>query len=257
MKRVLTGLLLVAPVVYVVFAGHPALFLAVAAAVAMLCWREYRHLVAAHGIDSNGPLGYAAGLVVLLAPRESWLILTLLAMLVLSLATRNGHLPNVLPRAGAVVLGLLYIFGPWKCAVGLRAISPHWLFFTLALNWAGDVAAYYVGSAIGRHKLAPRVSPSKSWEGAVASLLASVLFGFFYLRRFIPSMPLVEALLLSGAANVAGQVGDLVESSLKRGAGVKDSGGLLPGHGGLLDRVDSSLFALPTVYFWLLRPWQS
>jgi phosphatidate cytidylyltransferase len=133
--------------------------------------------------------------------------------------------------------------------VELRAISPYWTFFALSLNWAGDIAALYVGRSIGRHKLAPEVSPAKSWEGSIGSTVASVIYGALYFPRLLPSVPLAEALGLTVIANVAGQLGDLCESAIKRGAGVKDSGNLLPGHGGWLDRVDSSLFALPVVYF--------
>src|SRR5207237_1659720 len=110
--------------------------------------------------------------------------------------------------------------------------------------WAGDIGAYYIGRPFGRHKLAPRVSPKKSWEGSIAGVITSVLLGGWYLVYFIPSIPLVNALILTAVANAAGQIGDLAESAMKRGAQVKDSGGLLPGHGGFLDRVDSTLFAL-------------
>jgi phosphatidate cytidylyltransferase len=105
-----------------------------------------------------------------------------------------------------------------------------------------------VGKGLGRHGLAPNISPKKTWEGAVASLVGSVIFGIVYLNRALSAVSLLEAALLSVAVNIAGQAGDLAESALKRGAGVKDSSSLLPGHGGLLDRVDSSLFALPVVY---------
>jgi phosphatidate cytidylyltransferase len=136
-----------------------------------------------------------------------------------------------------------------RCAIDLRGISQYWLFFALSLNWVGDIAALYIGRMIGRHKLAPLVSPGKSWEGAAASMIASVAYGALYFPRLLPSVPLLEALGLAALANIAGQLGDLCESALKRGAGVKDSGTLLPGHGGWLDRVDSTLFALPVVYF--------
>ena len=116
------------------------------------------------------------------------------------------------------------------------------------VNWIGDTGAYYVGKNFGRHKLAPAVSPGKTWEGAAASAVTGVVFGLIYLPLAIKgtSLPIAGALAL--AANVAGQVGDLAESAIKRGAGVKDSGSLLPGHGGMLDRVDSSMFALPVLY---------
>ncbi|HWB98977.1 MAG TPA: phosphatidate cytidylyltransferase, partial [Bryobacteraceae bacterium] len=117
--------------------------------------------------------------------------------------------------------------------------------------WIGDAGAYYVGRRLGRHKLAPRISPGKSWEGAIASVAVSVLFGVFYLARFLPSVPAAAAIAISAVANIAGQLGDLAESAIKRGAGVKDSGTILPGHGGFLDRVDSTLFVLPVVYLYI------
>ncbi len=109
-------------------------------------------------------------------------------------------------------------------------------------------AAYYVGRAIGKHKLAPSVSPGKSREGAIASVIGAIIFGLLYLGHFVPQIPLWQVALMAAIANVAGQFGDLAESAMKRGAGMKDSGTLLPGHGGFLDRLDSSLFALPVVY---------
>ena len=127
-------------------------------------------------------------------------------------------------------------------------MNHHWLMFALLLSWAGDTAALYIGRAFGRHKLAPRLSPAKSWEGAAGSVAAGVLAGGVYSYYLLPGVPLRWVLALAAAGNVAGQVGDLCESALKRGAGVKDSGTLLPGHGGWLDRIDSSLFSVPVVY---------
>src|SRR5579872_2144022 len=128
-------------------------------------------------------------------------------------------------------------------------MNPNWLMFGLAINWVGDTGAYYVGKNFGKHKLAPAVSPGKSWEGAIASVVTGVAFGMIYLPLTIKGTSLLIAGLLALATNIAGQIGDLAESAIKRGAGVKDSGTLLPGHGGWLDRVDSSLFALPVVYY--------
>ena len=173
----------------------------------------------------------------------------LVAILAMALALRSRDLTDFLPGAAALVLGVLYVFGTLRCAIELRAIQAYWLFFALSLNWVGDIAALYIGKLVGRHKLAPHVSPAKTWEGSAASVAASVIYGAIYLPRLLPAAPLVEALGLTAVANIAGQFGDLCESALKRGAGVKDSGTLLPGHGGWLDRIDSSLFALPVVYF--------
>jgi phosphatidate cytidylyltransferase len=249
MKRVLTALALTPIIVYVVLWGPGWLFLAVLTTVAVICFYEYAGIASAHGFGKLGPVAYVAGLWVLLAGQQDILILTIFTIAVLALGMRAQDLSKALPYAGAMVLGVVYVFGAWKCAWLLRMESPYWLMFALGLNWIGDIAAYYVGRRLGRHKLAPRVSPNKSWEGAAASLAASMLFGYVYMHALLPQVHAWRAVALSGAANAAGQMGDLAESAIKRGAGVKDSGTILPGHGGLLDRVDSTLFALPVIYF--------
>ena len=251
MKRVLTALVLIPVFAYVILWAPQWAFLAVAACVAVLCYREYGHLVELHHIRAPGWLGFAAGLLVLLLPREELAFTVIVALLAMALSLRILNLAEALPYAATLVLGVLYIFGSLRFAIELRAISVYWVFFALSLNWAGDIAALYVGRAIGRHKLAPHVSPAKSVEGSIASVVASVVYAVFYFPRLLPSVPLAEALAIAAAGNIAGQFGDLCESALKRGAGVKDSGTLLPGHGGWLDRVDSNLFALPVVYLLL------
>ena len=172
-------------------------------------------------------------------------------------ALRMRDLAGVLPMASGALLGVVYIFGSWRCGVQLRAMDPWWMLFALAINWLGDTFAFYAGSAFGRHKMAPRISPAKSWEGAAASLISGVVLGSLFIQYKFPNVGLVQAILLCAAANIAGQCGDLSESALKRGAGVKDSGNLLPGHGGWLDRVDSSLFSVPVVYWLLSQEWFS
>ena len=251
MKRVLTSLILIPLVLCLVILASPWLVFAAATLCGMLCYREYCGIAAEYGITDLGPVGFAAGLGVLALPGGSAIFLTVLALTGLALAMRSQDLAEVLPRASILLLGVVYVFGPWKCAILLREASPYWLLFALGINWVGDACAYYVGKNIGMHKLAPRISPGKSWEGSLASVIAAVAFGVFYLRHFWPAMPVYEAVALSALSNAAGQIGDLAESALKRGAGVKDSGTLLPGHGGLLDRVDSTLFTMPVVYVYL------
>ncbi len=248
MKRLLSAALLIPIVLYAVFWGHPLVLLAVISAVALLCQYEYAGLVEHYGIQSPGPLAYGAGLLLLLLPGQELAVLVAATLLALTISTMGADLAKGLPRAAALVFGVIYIFGCFKFGVRLLKLNPHWLMFALALNWIGDTAAYYVGRAFGRHKMAPRVSPKKTWEGAAASLVASVVFGVFYLPHFIPTVTPLAAGLVALAGNVAGQLGDLAESALKRGAKVKDSSALLPGHGGWLDRVDSSLFSMPVVY---------
>ena len=244
MKRILTASVMIPVVLYAVLGGVQWFFLLILIAVAMICFDEYSLITA-----RRMPVAYAAGLVILLAPLQ-WLALAtlLFTVLMMTLAMRAEDLGAGFARTSAIVLGFIYIFGAWRTAALLRAINPWWLVFGLVVSWIGDTGAYYVGRRWGRHKLAPRVSPGKTWEGAVASAVVSAIAGVLALPRLIPGVGFGEALLLALAANVAGQVGDLAESAIKRGAGVKDSGTLLPGHGGLLDRVDSSMFALPVLY---------
>ena len=250
MKRILTAVIMIPGVLYAVLGGVEWLFFLVLAAVALICFDEYSTIVA-----SREPVAYAAGLVILLARPLQWVALfsLLFTLLMLTLAMRQNDLAGGFRRAAALVLGVIYIFGAWRTAALLRAINPWWLIFGLVVSWIGDTGAYYVGRRYGRHKLAPRVSPGKSWEGSIASAVVSGLAGALALPRLIPAVGPGEALALALAANVAGQIGDLAESAIKRGAGVKDSGTLLPGHGGLLDRVDSSMFALPVLYTILLN----
>jgi len=148
--------------------------------------------------------------------------------------------------------GLVYIGGAWVCAYYLRLANPHWLLFAFLLCWAGDTAALYVGKNFGRHKLAPVISPAKTWEGAVGSVVGGVLAGVLYAHYLIPGASLGMVLAIAAAGNIAGQIGDLVESAYKRWGGVKDSGSSLPGHGGWLDRIDSSLLSIPVVYLLIL-----
>ncbi|MBZ5578267.1 MAG: phosphatidate cytidylyltransferase [Acidobacteriia bacterium] len=248
MKRVATALALIPIVVYVVLWANFWIFLAVLVAVACLCYREYDGIAAAYGYGAPGPAGYAAGLLLFAPIPEPWLLVTVFALAALLLAMRAENLADSLPGAALRVLGILYVFGAWKCAIPLRDRSPHWLMFALLVNWAGDIGAYYVGRAFGRHKLAERISPKKTWEGAIGSLAVSALIAGGYLLRFVSGIGIVPVVALTLTANAAGQLGDLAESAMKRGAGIKDSGALLPGHGGMLDRVDSTLFALPVIY---------
>lgn len=253
MKRILTALALIPIIVWVViFAGFWP-FAAVLVTVACLCYGEYDGIAAGLGFGAPGWIGYPLGLAILLLQVDAiWLAIVLAALVAFTLAMREQDLAKSLPRAALLIAGIVYIFGCWKCAIPLRALNPHWLMYGLMLNWAGDIGAYYVGRNLGKHKLAPRVSPKKTWEGAAASVVTSVVLAGFYLTHFIPSVSWPVAIGLTAAANAAGQLGDLAESAMKRGAGVKDSGTILPGHGGFLDRVDSTLFALPVIYGWLV-----
>jgi phosphatidate cytidylyltransferase len=160
-----------------------------------------------------------------------------------------------LPALGAFSFGIPYVALPIAALCHLQRRDPWLVFLLVAIVWLGDSAAYYAGSQFGKHKMAPVVSPNKSWEGAIASQLVSAIatavWSYFYLGRID-----LAVVTLGLVVNFAAQLGDLVESMLKRGAGIKDSGNVLPGHGGMLDRADALLFAAPVLWLglWWLGP---
>ncbi len=248
MKRFLTAAALIPVVVWVVLFAELPVFIGVVTLVAGLSYYEYDGIAGAYGFGRPGMLGYLAGLLFMIPGKETWLLPVGVAIVALTIVMRDEELARALPRAALLSLGIVYIYGCWRCAIPLRELNPHFLMYALIVSWAGDIGAYFVGRKFGRHRLAPRVSPNKSWEGAAASVAASVLVAGGYLVYFVPTVTVMAAIAISIAANVAGQVGDLAESAIKRGANVKDSGTMLPGHGGFLDRVDSTLFVLPVVY---------
>ena len=148
---------------------------------------------------------------------------------------------------GLLAFGLPYFALPSASLYRLQVFDPWVLLLLLAIVWLGDSGAYYVGKTWGRHKLAPRVSPNKTWEGAIANTAAGLLAAAIWSLWRMGGVDM-GILLLAGTVSVAAQIGDLVESLLKRGAGVKDSGAILPGHGGMLDRMDALLFASPVMW---------
>jgi phosphatidate cytidylyltransferase len=183
---------------------------------------------------------------------EDVFFIFLLGIAALTLATRRPMV-EALPSAGISSSGLLLVAFPLTFAIrlhGIRAIGPAMLFFVLVITWVGDTAAYFVGRAIGKHALAPHLSPKKTWEGTVASFLCSLIVAMVFARYM--TVPLPHLLAMAALGNVAGQVGDLLESAYKRSAGIKDSGSILPGHGGVLDRIDALILAIPVVwYYWI------
>jgi phosphatidate cytidylyltransferase len=163
-------------------------------------------------------------------------------------------LEEVLPALGILAFGIPYFAVPIASLHQLKRSDPWVVFLLMAIVWLGDTAAYYAGSRLGRHKMAPVISPKKSWEGAAAgfatSLAAAAVWSVWRLGRLDPAL-----LAIAAVTAAAAQTGDLVESMIKRGAGVKDSGHVLPGHGGVLDRMDAMLFAAPVLLLglWLVR----
>jgi phosphatidate cytidylyltransferase len=279
--RVLTSVVLIPLVVALVWWGPPAALAAAAALVAGLSlWeffsladrlglRAYRKwtlfcvallfyaqyslgLVETHHLGGRFSLvrDAAAGDVSI----EAALLVFLFGCVAIGLASR-GAMHDVLPSMAASAVGLIFIALPFSYLIRLgeiERVGRELVLFTLCLIWAGDMLAYFVGRSLGRIPMAPRLSPKKTWEGAMGNLLASLIVGVLFARWL--QVEAMTLLIVAGLGNIAGQAGDLIESAYKRGAAVKDSGTIVPGHGGVLDRIDSLILAAPVVwaaYQWL------
>src|SRR5579862_2382012 len=287
--RIVTALVLIPVVVALVWWGPPEALAAVAAGIALAAMWEFFSLgervgmagfrkwtiVCAAGIFwaqfLAGMRPYRAfdfsigeyGFQHVAFPRNSSvtvelvLVVFLFGAVTIGLATRRP-LQDVLPAISISSASLLFVALPFSFLVRVNEISGgstegglvgrQLILFTLCLIWAGDMLAYFVGKALGRVPMAPALSPKKTWEGAIANFAASLLVAVFFARWM--QVETLTMLIIAGVANIAGQAGDLIESAYKRGAVVKDSGTLVPGHGGVLDRVDSLILAAPVV--WIL-----
>lgn len=164
---------------------------------------------------------------------------------------------DILPAMSVSAAGMIFLALPFSYLVRMFEIPEtgrQLVLFTLVLVWAGDMLAYFIGRTFGHLRMAPALSPKKTWEGAAANLAASLVVAVFFARAVHIDSPTL--FVITAAANIAGQMGDLIESAYKRGAGTKDSSRLLPGHGGMLDRIDSLILAVPIVWWatvWLAR----
>jgi phosphatidate cytidylyltransferase len=269
MKRIVTALILIPLVIVLVFLGPDWLVTLAVGAVALLAAWEY--LGIAHAAGAKAPRApVLAAITILFAVSILWPDKLLAALGALSLAllvycTFSVPIQEVLQSAANSVFCLMYTGFTLIALPALRSSEDgkSLVAFLLCAVWAGDIVALYVGRAWGRHKLAPTLSPNKTWEGAIGSLVGSLLVTGLLLvlsvqlaRRDILTLAfpgtLGHWLLLALVVNVAAQVGDLAESALKRSAGVKDSGTLLPGHGGVLDRIDALLLAAPVLWYALV-----
>lgn len=306
MKRVLTAAVLIPIVILALFKAPLWLFTLLVFGVAILAAHEYFGIVKAQGyrpfqaityffvaltfflsykiadllqeLPPSANPGYTCPIVGLLSLWAVPLLLFWSPLLLLFMSLGREPLSKSLPDAAVSYMLLPYAAFTLGTLPMMRAPVNGALFvlYLMLFVWSGDIAAYYVGRAIGKHKLAPRVSPGKSWEGAIASIVGTAIVALLLMhftgpvvdafrrihllpprnvgvfRQWQPDRPFWQVTLFAICVNVAAQLGDLVESALKRGAGVKDSGTLLPGHGGVLDRIDALLFALPVgVIFYL------
>ncbi len=290
LKRIATALVLIPIVMLLVLRAPVPVVAAVAGAVALITVQEFLKLIESYGVQPlRLPTYIFVGLFFLLlaasaageTPQLSGLKFVLgvgfacaiAPFLFLTITMRRSPMASAYPAAAASAFAFAYIALPMGMLVQLRQqwAGAFWVLYLLLIVWAGDIFAYFVGRSLGHHLMASRISPKKTWEGAAASLAASLVVGILLFNHalqistFLLRLGLIQRrdglfglekpemwpiLLLTIALNVAAQLGDLVESLIKRGAGVKDSGTILPGHGGMLDRIDALLFAAPLLWYY-------
>jgi phosphatidate cytidylyltransferase len=289
-KRIATAVVLIPLVLLLVLKAPLYLLAVVSGAIALLAIAEFLRLVTPYGVQSLSVATYVFVAIFFVfvifacnnrTPEdETTAILYGIAVMAafapfvfLTMAMRRADLKTGYPVAAASTFAFGYIAIPMALLVAMRQqpAGAIWTIYTLLAVWAGDIFAYFVGKSLGRHLMSPEISPKKTWEGAAASVIASVLIGTLWIQHApaisstllrvglidrrdgmfgLEQPQLWPIILLSAVVNLAAQLGDLVESLIKRGAGVKDSGTILPGHGGMLDRIDAMLFAVPVVWAW-------
>lgn len=269
MKRIFTAVILIPLVLTLILWGPLWLQMLAAWIIAELALYEY--LVLADASGARIPRWLVLLCCTLLFAVAYWEAAFLLpalgisALLLLGICCLRSSLERILPDTAAGFFGLIYVAFPLALAPPLtvQENGTSLLLFLLVVVWAGDIVALYVGRSLGRHPMAPRLSPNKTWEGAAGSMVGSILAGLgivlwaSHLYRhginlLFYAQPWWYWIGLAVLLNVAAQIGDLLESAIKRGAGVKDSGSMLPGHGGVLDRIDALLLALPVLWYALL-----
>lgn len=265
--RVLTAaILLPILIASILLSSFQLLFIVLAAAAMVLGLYEFYLLARQRDIKPNIAAGYLAGgsLFTVFAFNEPGkpldflmiqFILIIVTIAILIAATIKGPpFDRTIANTGSTILGVMYVVLLGGHLVAVRTgfqpkLSTHLLGFFFLVIMGADVAAYYVGRALGKHKLAPSISPGKTWEGVIGGVVGGVGMALFSHYWFFRDFPLRWSLPLAVVMTALGVLGDLTESALKRSAGAKDAAKLLPGHGGLLDRLDSLLFNAPLIYY--------
>ena len=258
-KRIASALILLPPLVFFLLYASPGFFLILVLVVIGLSVREYLHLLQHVYVSVCTYVTWLAALALPMTAHLSggsthWLSITLflsLVALTLSVMLTASQVPHFLPMLVYSVFGVLFIGWTLSHLILLRLLpaGPWYMLFLCVVVWVGDSVAMYVGQSLGQHKLALVISPGKTWEGAIGGVIGGVCTAVVSAGFWLPHLVLWQCLVLGLCISLAAQLSDLGESMLKRYAGVKDSGGLIPGHGGMLDRIDSLLFATPTLVY--------
>ncbi len=262
MARVITAIIVLPILFAALWLGSPIYFIAMAAAAVLLGLVEF-HRLAKCGGQAQGLIAAGGILLAFYFLRIDYVTAIVAALVIVELLLQlfapreNDDLTDVLPTVSERLFGVLYVAVLGGYIVALRLVADDTnhlpaklltLFFVVV--FAGDTGAYYTGRTVGKNKLAPRISPGKTIEGAIGGLCGNVIAAVIAHYTFFPELPLAHAVPLALVMGALGATGDLCESMLKRGAKAKDAGQLIPGHGGFLDRLDSMLFNAPLLYYY-------
>jgi phosphatidate cytidylyltransferase len=263
MARIISSLILIPLALLIVIYAPIELYLAGIGLVGTVCLYEYFNLIQSMKFSVQPPLGYVAFWALIFGFRYHWVPAEAMIALVLIAFFLSAMWRPRLPVQERALSLMAELFGVFYCtfffypAISIRfdfgkEIGLHWTFILLGVIWAGDTFALVFGKMLGKHPFAPILSPKKTHEGSVAGLLAGAIVAIALQHFLFSDLPLLHVIVASILLGIFGQLGDLAESMLKRAAEIKDSSHIIPGHGGVLDRMDSLLFAFPILYFYLL-----
>lgn len=255
MERILSSVLILPLIAAIIFWGSPPFFYFLILAVILLGTYEYFAMISKIGVDGFPILGLALSFLLTLCFYfdtryfPEWFLVAITSLF-LFWFLREKNVKVALDQIAYTFMGVLYVAGLLSFFILIRHLErgQYMVLFVMLVVWLGDTAAYYGGKKFGKRPLAPVISPNKTMEGAAAGLLASLIGGGIANLWFLQEIALFHCLIVALICGIIGQFGDCAESLLKRNTGVKDSGNLIPGHGGLLDRIDGLMFAGPAFY---------
>jgi phosphatidate cytidylyltransferase len=250
-KKIWTALVMAPPMIFLIAMGPPAVLILMVFLATLLGLREFYTLTLPHSKWFERWVGMGLGLILsmMISYGDTKIVFPFFVFLLLLLS-----ILSMISNMGIMFFGIFYIGFLLSHVSLIRNMvdGKQWVLFLIATVWAGDISAFLSGTLLGRHKLYPKISPKKTYEGLVGGIVGSITVALAFALLFIPQLEIGFCIFLAIGLGVLGQLGDFTESMLKRSAQVKDSGSLIPGHGGMLDRLDSFLFSAPFLHYSLL-----
>lgn len=259
-RKIWMSLIMVPPIILLIALGPSAILHLMVILATFFGLQEYYNLTLPHSRGAERVIGMVLGLILSILISfgnargvSPFLVLVILILSMLSMATPKD-LPTSISKMGIILFGVFYIafLLAYVSLIRNKTDGRLWVLFLITTVWSGDIFALLIGSSIGRHKLYPRISPNKTYEGLGGAMIGSIIVALSFSFFFLPHLDKKICIFLAIGLGILGQFGDFTESMLKRSAQVKDSGTLIPGHGGMLDRIDSFLFSAPFLHYSLL-----